>query len=647
MLVVTLGLVLQSTPVTFESPGIRLVNLIPALSKSVGVPMRVAKHMENDVVAIRTAGRPWSEVRANLAKVLNGEWRETDGEFFLGQSEAQRQAERDSRRAYMLKVLERRFAALAKNYSPTAWTEAEFNRWYSGFVQKPDPELNAASKRLALFAKRRSEPRGRLAARLLHELRPVDLIPDSLDWDTHAFSTDPFPLFQRLSIDARGAFKSFFIENQFLQDRKQDENASPNEMIAGATFQIWDEPNRNIFSFDFYDAKGFPREFFLDFEQKPTALQGLTPATMPALSKIGRFSKLGWLGVIVEPGIREAELLSKVNEFRTLLAKGSAEDPLGMFGGADWVQYASERGAPMVAFLADDDSQIPDLGSLPVDRGPIRVDANGWMLGSHSDLHLARRHRADRGVFASVGPYALKTPLGGKFFGLQGILDRSRLGWLVSRARLDWISGLNSSDFEFEEGELGAEYKSDEAIYLALFLGSMTNDEQQRLVRSGRLSLANIGPEAQECFRSFIYGDTMLTARLDDRVKGVAFANLHRDITMASRASDESGFVVTYDGGVRTKAIGYTEEDFAWDLFSGELKQKPEEVMVQSASRTRLELTMRKQAKEAIGVLYSDWRPQGAPARLTPATLGRLKKMYDEMSKEVPPVAVPVRPGTR
>lgn len=55
MLAVTLGLVLQSTPVTFESPGIRLVNLIPALSKSVGVPMRVAKHMENDVVAIRTA----------------------------------------------------------------------------------------------------------------------------------------------------------------------------------------------------------------------------------------------------------------------------------------------------------------------------------------------------------------------------------------------------------------------------------------------------------------------------------------------------------------------------------------------------------------------------------------------------------------
>lgn len=55
MLAVTLGLVLQSTPVTFESPEIRLVNLIPALSKAVGVPMRVAKHMENNVVTIRTA----------------------------------------------------------------------------------------------------------------------------------------------------------------------------------------------------------------------------------------------------------------------------------------------------------------------------------------------------------------------------------------------------------------------------------------------------------------------------------------------------------------------------------------------------------------------------------------------------------------
>jgi hypothetical protein len=76
MLAMTLGLVIQSTPINVESPGIRLVNLIPKLAAEARLALSVVPALENDVVAIRTMGRPWGEVKVNLAKVLNATWEE-------------------------------------------------------------------------------------------------------------------------------------------------------------------------------------------------------------------------------------------------------------------------------------------------------------------------------------------------------------------------------------------------------------------------------------------------------------------------------------------------------------------------------------------------------------------------------------------
>lgn len=646
MLAVTLGLVLQSTPVTFESPGIRLVNLIPALSKAVGVPMRVAKHMENDVVAIRTAGRPWSEVKANLAKVLNGEWRETDGEFFLGQSEAQRQTERDSRRAYMLRVLERRFAALAKNYSPTAWTEAEFNRWYSGFVQKPDPELNAASKRLAIFAKRRSEPRGRLAARMLHQLRPADLIPDSLDWEMHAFSMDKFPSHQQLRLDCGEAFRMFLAEKQMYLDRTQNEEEQRNDLVVGATIQVWDEPRISTISFDFYDAKGLPQDFAFDFDRRDQLMVPQKPQFVQSLMELGKFAKQGWRSVFEATPERQNLLLRQASDYRNQLARCEIEDPLAMFGGADWVQLSKEQSLPMAAFLADENAEVPSIQANAMERGPVRLDSGGWMLGSHSDLYLSRRHRANRMLLRGVAQYALKSGRGGGWYGVQGILEQARLAWKTDQARLDWISGMDSLDFEFMQyvsGGAFAQFSAEEAAYFAPLIGAMSTDEQMRLVQSGRVSLANISPPAQEYFRSRIYMDGVLTAFLDDRVKGVGFANLHRDVVMECKVITEEGLILSSrTAGQVLVRDSFGLDEFASALFSGELKQRPEDVVVRRATQTQLHLTMRKQGKQVQSVLRSDWKPVGEPAKLSAATIADLKRRYDEVPREVPPTAVPV-----
>ena len=101
MLALTLGLVIQGTPINVESPGIRMVNLIPKLASEARLSLSVVPSLENDVVAIRTMGRPWGEVKANLAKVLNATWEEKEGRFVLTQTAVQQKQDLEARYACM------------------------------------------------------------------------------------------------------------------------------------------------------------------------------------------------------------------------------------------------------------------------------------------------------------------------------------------------------------------------------------------------------------------------------------------------------------------------------------------------------------------------------------------------------------------
>jgi hypothetical protein len=623
MLAMTLGLVIQSTPINVESPGIRLVNLIPKLAAEARLALSVVPALENDVVAIRTMGRPWGEVKANLAKILNATWEEKDGRFILTQTPEQLKAERDYQLQSMLADIKERFATIKKFYSAKAWTETEFNLWFDQHGKKPSPEVGRQARYAMNLEKRRSSPKGRLVARILEQIKPESLIPKDLDWEKHIYATDRLVLHDYLPLDLGPALRLFREEQTMLSDRSQAESDKPEKLAAGATILVLNVRNLFTINIDLYDSEGSPSDYVFDFERDLVETSYEKPRATPALSKL-------WADatsfVSPEPGRRstldENQVIFSVEKLRKLLGNALVDDPLGLIGGADWMQLGLESNRPMIAFLSDLEARPVSERAPPGRSQAIRLPDEKWILGSQKDKFRIRRNRADRAEISKFAPYVIQTGLSKSLNGVAGVFERATVEYLTNSSKWFWMAELSDLDFD---GQVG-----DDDYGLLPLLGALDTNERQALLSGRSLPLSGLNENARKYFREDIFRSDRLLVHFDKRIAPVAFPNVDRGFVLSARTKPTLGYVVSYFDEASKISVDKdcSEDDLAVMVAAKDFGGAPASaVRIATGANTELALSITYGAKKVESSFHGSMTVIGKRLLLSEMDKGLLERL--------------------
>ena len=625
MLAFTLGLVIQSTPINVESPGIRLVNLIPKLAAEARLALSVVPYLENDVVAIRTMGRPWGEVKANLAKVLNATWEEKDGQFILTQTPEQQKQEKDVLRSIMLSEVTTRLAQIEEYYSPTPWTEQEFTKWFDSSRAKVSPELSRNARNAELVKRSRSGETGRLIARLFHQVKPEMLIPTDLDWDGHRYSTVPIQFHDRIAIDFKPLSTAYSQEWEMVNSRREEPEVARSQP-AGALFSLWSISRSLVVSVVVFDQQGQELKSTSDISRPFPVISEETLRKKPELSQL--FDDVD-RGVVPDGTESDEEARAKLREHdlkeeRLLELLGQAEtlDPLALFGGDDWVQLGKEKLRPVVSLLADSGAEVVSQDSLPILRGPYRIDQDGWILSSQRDAYHVRQSRADRRGIARLGKHRpSNNPT-------VDILSKFTVAYDTILSRIDRMRDLFQSQM-FADSGLG------NPTLCGLF-GSLSPQEMATLLNGKQLFISSLGDQTKGFFTKNVLLDSGLTTEIDSRIPILAFPGLHQGFFLTAKRTALTGYTLQFKG--KSSNDSYKEsmdyDELAVLFTAGKLgsvdhKVLPEDLQVANAERVVLNLSLGRGAKQTTTREFSDWTTID---RFVPVkTLG--KKFFDDLLK--------------
>ncbi len=634
MLAMTLGLVIQSTPINVESPGIRMVNLIPKLASEARVSLSVVPALENDVVAIRTMGRPWGEVKANLAKVLNATWEEKDGRFILAQTQEQQSAELATRYECMKAKIQKLKDDFEPYYSANEWTDREFSTWHARKTKKFDPETKGMARLPEIVWRRRSAPEGRFIARFFHDATPEMFIQNGTEWYNRPYSDVPMALHQTISLDTRKMIQTYKVErerNQLAQDRPLESDSPGTEYKNSAHWKLnlLEEMDGKVWvSIDFLDSQGIYTDNVAEFGDytDPSHYEGLRGKSKLSEFASERFSATNEMLGEYDREVTKEDLAAQdkakklVQELCAEFAKAEVEDPLRYLSGDEWRQFSEEQGKPMIALLADGIDNLVVMKSHPkLPSGLYRADAEGWIFGMQRDPFYVRHHRVPRQQLAKLMAHLAvhKEDLIGD---LASIEKEMELGHLRFTTNLRWCPALDNVADSFVSltsmGKLGDLYASlDAGLRRSLLAGQVLRVDRQ-------------SNDTRRAFREIVYLGSGLYD-LDKRIPSVAFPGIDEGMLLAGRVGLESGYFLQYPDEVTNRIapqLCFMDFDgLAKYVAEGDFDPKVE---VATATRTtlNLELSFRQVAANRPSVEDSHWGIPKPKSKFT--ALGQLPQAF-------------------
>jgi len=458
MLALTFGLLVQLTPINVESPGIRLVNLIPKLAMEARLALSVVPALENDVVAIRTMGRPWGEVKSNLAKVLNATWEEKDGRFILAQTPEQQAADLATRYECMKAKIQKLKDDFEPYYSANEWSDREFATWIARKTKKFDPETKGMARLPEIVWRRRSDPNGRFLARFFHSATPEMFVQNGTEWYNRPYSDVPMALHQTISLDTRKMLQTYKDERerfQLSQDRPPDAIPLSNDYKNSAHWKLnfLEEMDGKLsLAIDFMDSQGIYTDGVAEFGDytDPSHYEGLRGKSKLSEFASERFSATYDMLGEYDKEVTKEDLAAQdkakklVQELCAEFAKAEAEDPLRYLSGDEWRLFSEEQGKPMIALLADGIDNLVVMKSHPkLPSGLYRADSEGWIFGMQRDPFYVRSHRVPRQKLAKMmARLAVHTKaLSGDLASIENELE---LGYLRFASNLRWCPALDS-----------------------------------------------------------------------------------------------------------------------------------------------------------------------------------------------------------
>ncbi len=647
MLALTFGLLVQSTPINVESPGIRLVNLIPKLASEARLSMSVVPSLENDVVAIRTMGRPWGEVKANLAKVLNATWEEKDGRYILAQTPEQQAADLATRYECMKAKVQKLKDGFKPYYSADEWTDHEFANWHEKYNRVDEDLRWKGIRREEFIWHQRSKPDGRFTARLLHSVTPSMLTAQGPDWEQTAYSDLKLPLHTRLDLDTRNIVDKLHSESELVRSHLNEidtfvaRNTEPEPRRAVHwTFRLAEESSGNLsVDISLLDARGAVISEIPDYmdERDPSHYEGLSG--VPRLSKFtkDRFASIYDLylesrgAVLSEKRRKYGVAFRLAHEFCKVLHEATALDPLAYLGGDDWRLFSEEKQSPMISLLADASmNRVVMLSHPKLPAGSFRADGGGWILGMQRDPYYVRSHRVDRQKLSSILAQLASYPSPSQDY-LRDIDREISLKFSPLLYRLHWMPKMD----ELVSAMVGSAWGSD----LGGVYASLDEATRGRLLKGQPIALFRQPEEVRRAFREMPYRGTELWG-LDDRLPAVAFPGVDNGMILWAEVDREEGYIVRYPGSendLLSPHISFVDiEELARATYGSKADKKVE---VAKATRTVLKLYLQHQRILRNGpTMSSEYQsfPKQASAFLTISQLSpALRKMLEEKAKNL------------
>lgn len=612
MLALTFGLLIQSTPINVKSPGIRMVNLIPKLASESRLALSVVPSLENDVVAIRTMGRPWGEVKTNLAKVLNATWEEKDGRLILTQTSDQQKQDLDTRYACMRAKVQKLKDDFEPYYSANEWSDREFATWIARKTKKFDPETKGMARLPEIVWRRRSAPEGRFIARFFHNATPEMFTQNGTEWYNRPYSDVPMALHHTIDLDTRKMLQTYKDErerNQLAQDRPAESGSPRTEYKNSAHWKlnlVEEMDGKLSVSIDFLDSQGIYTDNVAEFGDytDPSHYEGLRGKSKLSEFASERFSATNDMLGEYDQEVTKEDLAAQdkakklVQELCAEFAKAEAEDPLRYLSGDEWRLFSEEQGKPMITLLADGIDNLVVMKSHPkLPSGLYRADADGWIFGLQRDPFYVRSHRFPRQQLAKLMA-RLAVYKDGLIGDLASIEQKLELGYLRFTSNLRWCPAIDNVADAFVSltsmGKLGDLYASlDAGLRRSLLAGQVLRVDRQ-------------SNDTRRAFRDIVYLGSGLYD-LDKRLPSVAFPGIDEGMLLAGRVSTESGFFLHYPDEVDNRIapqLSFMDFDgLAKYVAEGDFDPKVE---VATATRTTLNLELSFRQVSANGPRVED-----------------------------------------
>jgi hypothetical protein len=607
MLAMTLGLVIQSTPINVESPGIRLVNLIPKLAAEARLALSVVPALENDVVAIRTMGRPWGEVKSNLAKVLNATWEEKDGRFVLTQTPEQQAADLAARYECMKAKIQKLKKDLEPYYAEQEWTEREFATWFSRKTKKFDSETKGAARLPEIIWRRRSDPNGRLIARFFHSLTPSQLTEHGPDWEQRVYSDLNLPLHQKLKLGTDSMLEQFHVESEMFRAFAQKyvdyfPRTSESRRSGHWTMRLTEEFDGKLsVALWLLDASGAYFDEVSEFGdyEDPSHYEGLT--AKPALSKFAeeRFLVTEYLLADSSEAPTSEErkaygvALKLVHELCDALKQCETLDPLAYLGGDDWRVFSQEKRAPMISVLADAAQNLVVMPTHPkMPTGSFRSDSGGWILGMQRDPYYVRTHRVRRDQLSK-----LMSQLAGYPYQPTGEIQDIDKELLIKfsswRYHLAWMPPVD----QLVRNMAGYAWPSS----LGVLYATLDEASKTKLLAGQPIAISRQPEEVRRAYRETLYLGERLSG-LDGRLPAVAFPAIDDGMLLWAQLDREEGYYLRFpkiEDNVVAPHLNYVDFDGLTRTIFGRTADKRIEVAKATRTLLRLNLQFRRMSPDS------------------------------------------------
>ncbi|MEI7576109.1 MAG: hypothetical protein WCK51_04390 [Armatimonadota bacterium] len=392
MVFLALSLLIQSTPINVESPGIRLNVLAVKLSQQAGLDVEIDPRLAEDAVAICVSGQPWSEVAEGLAEVVNGTWKQDGRHFRLFQTEQQQNIETSNRVKNLRSKLERLRARYASKDPMPVWSPEHAKLW---LASENDEQLYTPGGRMSVND---SGPLGRLYRRVFSAV-PIEefIVLEPFLFD-HRFSIGEIPNVSQFSTKTGTLISETKQELEILKKLMSEDAQSTDQLqVPAISLQFGEYGVQYLHSNLHVLRSDLAEPFYLTIAEGPETKPALEPVNSAAPNP---WKSLGDELVDFGYGDREKHSPKFLALVDSLLTPESPDVTAYAGGGQDWLTIAKQNKKPVIALLAQcykTDPVKSDAGFAT--DGPYRLDHNGWMLVSHRDLWRIRRQRISSAEF--------------------------------------------------------------------------------------------------------------------------------------------------------------------------------------------------------------------------------------------------------
>ena len=474
--------------ISIENPGIRLELFLQQLSKQTGTEFHCPVYLNNEVLAASFQNQSIDIVKSQLARVIRGTWDKKEDGWWLIQTPEQKKEEAKWSWDFRNKILQFQIDGLKAVAPKAEWTikDAE-NYWIErkSLRKKGGEAPKSFAQQMAMELQ---QPDARFCALIASKLTPNMFTHDPLKFSVSTYSIHGLPGHIDLPIDIGDSIGRYERERNLYQ--MVSESNSPKGAASHVEVQLF-FGEQNLIRFTWLDKdwkyiESSAPSIFLGARQ--FRAKGEVFPLSKETKQIMAYQKELTSGPYAAPTFEKYKNAPFFADAVSVLEHATKRDPLGLFQGRCWIDFAKSVQKPLLVNLKDDDqitrttNCVPTVAQTRFVIGMTREDNDGWVLGRPVDPQLNRSWRVDRGL---IEEYArlLRVKMTPNLYPLV------QLNALIANYTL-FSSGIPNGQFLLDDRRVSTD--------LTAVLGTLSEAQLDDCLKGNRIPVGSLSAQGQD-----------------------------------------------------------------------------------------------------------------------------------------------------